>query len=46
MDSSHLREMRNSMGDLLSETQLRELRQQLGSVIPKKDRSLDDTALQ
>lgn len=33
------------MGDLLSETQLRELSQQLGSVIPKKDRSLDDTAL-
>lgn len=34
------------MGDLLSETQLRELSQQLSSVIPKKNRSLDDTALQ
>lgn len=34
------------MGDLLSQTQLRELSQQLGSVIPKKNRSLGDTALQ
>lgn len=34
------------MGELLSEPQLRELSQQLSSMIPKKDRCLDNNPLQ